>query len=223
MAASPRTTLSYSYYYYYIWRRRRRRRDVYMYIPELPPPTTLSPNAPPDHPFAKASSSWWEGGEKLLWRTRPHPAPFAKTLANLYIPKPPPPPMSTTILSGTEERLFVYTYCMIHNIQGGLDVIRPFRRQWWIFHVLTCSIRGWTFSLTFEDIIPPSSLVFFLYRFVFLYTYNITIRRPSALINTRMIVLLIPRKSYILYYYIRSEDFWATIYRHCKYYNIKIC
>lgn len=132
MAASPRTTLSYSYYYYYIWRRRRRR-DVYMYILAFPPPTTLSPNPPPDHPFTKASS-WWEGGEKLLGRTRTHPAHFAKTLANLYIPKPPPP-MSTTVLSGNGERLFVYTYCMIHNIQDGLDARRTFRRQW--FHVLT--------------------------------------------------------------------------------------
>jgi len=132
MAASPRTTLSYSYYYYYyfIWRRRRWRRDVCMYIPAFPPPTTLSPNSPPDHLFAKASS-WWEGGEKLLERTRPHPAaPFTKTLANLY--QPPPLPMSTTILSGNRERLLVYilyTYCMIH-IQGGLDAIYVVRDEY---------------------------------------------------------------------------------------------
>lgn len=149
----------------------------------------------PDYSFdAKASSSsWWEGGEKLLGRTRSNPAHISpKTLANLY--KPPPPRRRcrrryTLGKMRASERLQrvirIYTYCTIRTYRVVILAGDA------LFVVVTADgfrvfPYCWTFSPTrqrfsfrrFSKILPPLVPLVF-YNAVSLFSYT-TIKIKSS-------------------------------------------
>lgn len=197
MAASPRTTLSYSYYYYYIWRRRRRRWDVqcvYIYILAFLPPTTLSPNPSPWSSLRREGvvvvvRGWRKAAGAHALEPRAH---FAKTLANLY--KPPPPRRRcrrryTLGKMRATERLQrvirMYTYCTIrtgwsswretHFSSSSLQMDFAFSHMCWAF-----SPTRQPFSFSLISNIQPPLVTLVFYNAVSLFSYYTLVEIKSS-------------------------------------------